>query len=198
MQAARGTSLSPGGSGDNHPSTGSRRLRLVFAAVALVAFLVDQGVKEWALRALAERDIAVFGDWFGFTLVFNPGAAFGTGTGFTWVFSCLAIVAMAAVLWFSRRLGSAVWAVGFGLLLGGVAGNFADRLFRPPGPMRGHVVDMFQLPNWPVFNVADICINVAAAIIVMQTFRGINLDGSREVAQKTGSDAEHTSGEGQQ
>lgn len=180
MSAARETSLSPQGSGDDSPSPRHRRLRLLFAGVALVAFVVDQASKEWALRALADRDIPLLGDWFGLTLVFNPGAAFGTGTKYTWVFSTLALVAMSVVLWLSRRLGSRLWAVGFGLLLGGVAGNFADRLFRAPGPMRGHVVDFFQLPSWPIFNVADICINAAAVVIVLQTFRGINLDGSRE------------------
>ena len=36
-----------------------------------------------------------------------------------------------------------------------------------------------MLPHWPVFNVADICINVAAAIIVLQAFRGVGVDGRR-------------------
>ena len=34
-----------------------------------------------------------------------------------------------------------------------------------------------MLPNWPIFNVADMCINVAAALILVQAFRGIRLDG---------------------
>ena len=28
--------------------------------------------------------------------------------------------------------------------------------------MRGHVIDWLMLPNWPVFNVADMCIIGAA------------------------------------
>ena len=48
-----------------------------------------------------------------------------------------------------------------------------------PGRSRGHVVDFLMLPHWPVFNVADICINVAAALILVQAFRGIRLDGTR-------------------
>jgi signal peptidase II len=35
-----------------------------------------------------------------------------------------------------------------------------------------------MVPNFPVFNVADICINAAAALIVLQTFRGIAIDGT--------------------
>ena len=83
------------------------------------------------------------------------------------------------VLWVSRRLGSALWAVALGLLLAGVAGNLTDRLFREPGPMRGHVVDFLRFPHWPIFNVADVCINVAAVLIVVQALRGIGVDGRR-------------------
>jgi signal peptidase II len=50
--------------------------------------------------------------------------------------------------------------------------------------LRGHVVDFLMLPHWPIFNVADMCINVAAALILLQAFRGIRLDGSR-VARRT-------------
>jgi signal peptidase II len=95
------------------------------------------------------------------------------------VFTCLAIVAVAVVLWLSRRLGSPLWALGLGMLLGGVAGNLTDRLVRDPGFMHGHVVDFLMLPNWPVFNVADICINVAAGVIILQSFRGVTLSGAR-------------------
>jgi signal peptidase II len=41
------------------------------------------------------------------------------------------------------------------------------------------VIDFLMLPNWPVFNVADICINVAAGLILIQAFRGIRIDGTR-------------------
>jgi len=41
------------------------------------------------------------------------------------------------------------------------------------------VVDFLQLPRWPVFNVADVCINIAAAVIILQAFRGISLRGER-------------------
>jgi signal peptidase II len=69
--------------------------------------------------------------------------------------------------------------VAFGLLLAGIAGNLTDRLLRDPGPLRGHVVDLFAIPHWPIFNVADICIDVAAALILLQAFRGVRIDGSR-------------------
>lgn len=168
MQAARGTSLS----------------RRVVAAVGLVAYLVDVLVKILSVQHLADRDIHVLGDVFVLHLTRNPGAAFSTGTAYTPVLACVAVIALGVVLFVSRRVGDRVWAVALGLLLGGIAGNLTDRLVRPPGPMRGHVVDMFMVPHWPVFNVADMCINVAAGLIILQTFRGIGLDGTRHSGEK--------------
>jgi signal peptidase II len=40
-------------------------------------------------------------------------------------------------------------------------------------------VDFLRLPNWPIFNVADICINIAAGVIILQAVRGISVNGSR-------------------
>lgn len=190
MQAARGASLNSSDQAVHGPDRRRVDARLVFAAVALVAYGLDLGSKQWALAALADGDIAVLGDWFTFHLTFNPGAAFSTGTSFTIVFTALAMVAVVVVLWLSRRIGSGVWALALGLLLGGVGGNLTDRLVRQPEPFHGHVVDFLMLPNWPVFNIADICINIAAGLIILQTFRGVALDGSRESESGAESDSE--------
>jgi len=174
MQDTEGTSLS------RRDGAGAR-YRLIFLAVALVAYLLDLGTKLWALERLQGRpDIAVLGDWLKLHFTSNPGAAFSAGTEFTPVITCVAIVASLVLLWFARRLGSIGWAVALGFLFAGITGNLTDRLARDPKPFHGEVIDMIQLPNWPVFNVADICINIAAALIVVQAFRGIHLDGARE------------------
>ena len=183
MQAARGASLNPSdqaGQADQAPTRRRVDARLVFVGMALLAYALDLGSKEWALSSLADGDKPLLGDWFTLHLTFNPGAAFSTGTDFTIVFTGLAMLAVVVVLWLSRRLGSTGWALALGLLLGGVGGNLTDRIVREPEAFHGHVVDFLMLPHWPVFNVADICINVAAGLIILQTFRGIALDGSRD------------------
>ena len=60
-----------------------------------------------------------------------------------------------------------------------MAGNLTDRMFREPGPFRGHVIDFLMLPNWPIFNVADVCITTAAVLVVLQSLRGIGPEGRR-------------------
>jgi signal peptidase II len=152
--------------------------------VAIAGLTLDQVTKVLAVEHLASRDVPLIGSWFTLHLTKNPGAAFSTGTEYTFVLSLLAITAVTVVLYLSRRIGSRTWAVALGLLLAGVGGNLVDRLFRDPAPFRGHVIDFLMVPNWPVFNIADICINVAAGLILLQAFRGVRIDGTRESARE--------------
>jgi signal peptidase II len=175
LQAARGASLTAAA-----PTAVASSKTLVAYGIAVAALVVDTVTKAVAVHQLQDRGpVHVVGDLLRFDLARNAGAAFSTGTGQTPVITVVALVAAAVVVWVVRRVRSAGWAWGLGLLLAGILGNLADRLFRSPGPFHGHVVDFIELPHWPVFNVADICINVAALLIVIQAVRGMHLDGTR-------------------
>ncbi len=175
MQAARGASLtSDTGAHSNRSRTG------LLLGVAVGAWLVDLVTKTLALHKLDPSDpVDAVGSLLRLHLTGNPGAAFSTGTGATPLISLFAIAAFGVVLWLSFRVRDTVWAWAFGLLLAGIAGNLTDRLFREPGPLRGHVIDFLELPHWPIFNVADICINIAAVLIIIQSLRGIPLGGAK-------------------
>jgi signal peptidase II len=156
----------------------------VFATIAVVGYVVDLVTKVLAVAELTDQPPKpVIGDFLTLYLARNPGAAFSTGTSYTLVLTCLAVVAAVVVLWVARRLGSTGWAIGLGFLLAGILGNLTDRIFRSPGVLRGHVVDFLRLPNWPIFNVADICINIAAAVIILQALRGMPVSGVRPAAR---------------
>ncbi|MCW2849886.1 MAG: peptidase signal peptidase [Marmoricola sp.] len=173
LQAARGASLSTAA------TPGRPAVRLA-AAVALTALLVDVASKHLAVEKLTGRaPVDVVGDVLQLQLLRNPGAAFSAGESLTPLITVVAIVAALVVAWFAARVRHRGWAVALGLLFAGVVGNLIDRMFRAPGPFRGHVVDFLALPNWPVFNVADICIDVAGALFVYLLVRGVHLDGSR-------------------
>jgi signal peptidase II len=189
MQAARGTPLTASEPSDPQ-GRGGVRPKTVFVAVALGAYAVDVTTKVLAVRHLTPgEDVPVLGDLLQLSLTRNGGAAFSTGTEFTYALSALALAAIVVVIHLSRRLGSTGWAVALGLLLAGVGGNFTDRVFRAPGVMQGRVVDFLRLPHWPIFNVADICIDVAAALILVQAVRGIGIDGRRHGASGAEEDA---------
>jgi signal peptidase II len=197
MQTARGASLNPGD--DTTPDLTRRpsgRHLWLFATIASVAYALDVVTKVLAVEHLTgEPRVPVVGDLLSLYLTYNSGAAFSFLTGHTEVLAVVAIVATVVVLWLARRLRSTGWAIALGFLLGGVAGNLTDRLVREPGFMRGHVVDFLMLPNFPVFNVADICINIAAATIVLQAVRGIGIDGTRHEEPADEEPADERSGD---
>ncbi len=148
--------------------------RVILLGVAVVGLVLDQIAKQAAIAALVPGEPVPFvGRLLQFYLIRNSGAAFSLGEGVTWVFALLAAVVLVALLVIAlprtRHWG---WAVAFGLLAAGVAGNLTDRLLRPPAPLRGHVVDFLMLPYWPIFNVADMMIVAAAIVIVSLSFFG--------------------------
>lgn len=160
--------------------TRPRRVR-TFALAAVVVYALDVVTKVLAVEFLADRPaVDVVPGVLQLTLVRNPGAAFSLGTELTVVLTGIAVVVVVVVLGMAARLRDRGWAIALGLLLGGALGNLTDRLLRQPGPLRGHVVDFLQLPNWPVFNVADSAITVAAVLVAWRSVRGIGLDGRRD------------------
>jgi signal peptidase II len=183
MQAARGASLTssdPDSPPTKHRREASRRSLWLFFAVGFVVYLLDQGTKALAVAHLEDRPpVRVVGGLLQLELVRNPGAAFSTGTSYTIVLSLVALTATVVVLVLARRLRNRFWAFGLGCLLGGVLGNLTDRVFREPSVLRGHVVDFIALPHWPVFNIADMSINIAAAVIIIQALRGVPYSGGR-------------------
>lgn len=180
MQAARGASLSDADESEVVPTTTHRTgLRLTFGVVAIVCLVLDQVTKALAVAHLVPGEPKhVVGSLLRLELTRNPGAAFSTGTSHTEWFAVLAIVATLVAVWFGLKAGTRVWAVALGVLVAGIAGNLIDRIVRAPGSFRGHVVDFLELPHWPIFNVADVCITIAAVLILVQAARGVRLSGA--------------------
>ncbi|WP_454932322.1 signal peptidase II [Actinomyces oricola] len=153
---------------------------IVLVSVALAVVVLDQATKAWASSVLSEgQRIDLIGSWLGLVLVHNPGAAFSFATGQTWVFTLVAVVVSVIVIRTLGRMRSYRWAVTLGLVLGGAVGNLIDRLVRAPGVFRGHVVDFIDYGGLFVGNVADIAIVGAAGAIIVLTFMGLEIDGTR-------------------
>jgi signal peptidase II len=132
------------------------RLVGLFAVVGVLVLGLDQLTKALALQHLTPGDpVNVIGELLKFNLIRNPGAAFSLGSDFTPVISTIQIAVALGVIWLSRRLGSVGWAVAFGLLFGGAVGN-----------------------------ITDMAVTSAAILLVIQTLRGIKLDGTKDVSAK--------------
>ena len=126
----------------------------------------------------------------------NTGAAFSIFQGNNFFFVALAVVALVVVLfWLIRdqfnpnkeqRMG-VVTKIALSLFVAGIGGNLLDRV------LKGSVVDFldfyFKHYSWPYFNVADSCICVAAALLVLMSFRRTkptSLTGFRDPTNELG------------
>ena len=147
-----------------------RRLYLV----AALTWGLDIASKIWAVNNLSARNpVKILGSFFQLTLVRNSGAAFSFATGATIIFTGLSIAAVIAIIYYSSKVTSLGWCTTLGLLLGGVLGNLTDRLLRSPGFLKGEVIDWLELTHWPVFNLADSAIVVAAFLAIVLSIRNV-------------------------
>ncbi|PIE99345.1 MAG: signal peptidase [Propionibacterium sp.] len=184
----------------------------IWVAIWVFGYLADLVTKFAAVSYLDPNDPPVLlGGLVRLQLMRNPGAAFSMGTQFTILLSVFAVVVFFAILlYFVPRITTKFQAVVAGMFLAGITGNLTDRIFRSPGPMRGHVVDMIQVPYFAIFNVADMFITVAAVLLFIVSLRSDSsndaksdgaeslVSGDSQVAnhksQVGGDDAQHTDG----
>lgn len=149
----------------------------VFLGATATAILLDQVTKQWIVHSLTYADrIPVVPGFFYITYVRNPGAAFSLFASSPEPFRRIffvsaAVVAIALIFSFLRSLapGDRLSALALGLILGGAVGNLVDRL------RLGEVVDFlhFRLMagySWPDFNVADSCIVIGVALLILELF----------------------------
>ena len=153
---------------------------LILFAIAVVVLALDIVSKAIVVATLSDRPpIRLLGGLLTLRESRNSGAAFSIGTSMTIVFTAIALGVVIYILRTARNLRSVGWAITVGLLLGGATGNLLDRIFRAPGLFQGHVIDWIELPDWPVFNLADSAIVCAGVLVVLLALLGIRMDGTR-------------------
>lgn len=143
--------------------------RWVFWVLFLGLLVIDQLVKLWARHAAGDIPghtfLPLWPNVFELTLTFNEGVAFGMFQGKAIFLTPIAIlIAAGAAIYSWKHPKETLWVhAGMALVASGALGNLYDRL------IHGRVTDMFHLRaiNFPVFNVADICITVGAATLIL-------------------------------
>lgn len=137
--------------------------------LTILILTLDQGTKVWAARSLSVRPFVLIPGVLELTYLENRGAVWGLMQGWRVVFLVATFLFLGAILWFyvkKRKAMPALTRIILALLFSGAVGNLIDRVFL------GYVRDMiyFRLINFPVFNVADSAITIAAALLVIETF----------------------------
>ena len=143
----------------------------LFWPVLILIAAVDFGTKSLAAARLIPQGLPHemgAGEWVRFTLVRNPGAAFGLhlGSQSRWIFMALTIVALVILgfLYTSTRRGDSVRSFALALVCGGAVGNLIDRI-----TSRSGVVDFIDIgfgdSRWPTFNIADMAVSIGAVLL---------------------------------
>lgn len=163
----------------------------LFSVLTVLLFALDQLVKLWARTAANGAEGKTLAPlWpgvFELKLVYNEGVAFGMLQGAGILLTPVAIGIAAVATWYSWKhpQEKPISHVTAALLAAGATGNLVDRL------AHGRVTDLFWIRaiNFPVFNVADICITVAGAFLILSAlsdlFKPRATDLADEVAAPT-------------
>lgn len=142
----------------------------LFWSVLGVVVIADVITKAIAVYSLVPQRIPheLFGDTVRFTLVYNPGAAFGLHLGAysRWIFMVLTIGALFILgrLYRSTKDGDLLRTLAISLVCAGAIGNLIDRIRSAQG-----VVDFIDVgigdARWPTFNVADMAVSIGAFLL---------------------------------
>lgn len=112
------------------------------------------------------QSIPLINDVLHITYVQNQGAAFGLFQKKWYLFITVAAISISVIIYYSKYLApNNLWVqLALALLLAGALGNLIDRLkFK-------FVIDFIDLRFWPVFNIADIVIDVGVGMLIVEMF----------------------------
>jgi signal peptidase II len=160
------------------PHTKNGKLQTLRLTVGCLCYFSDLASKHWARTTLTPGQSTPFIPGFlKLSLVTNTGAAFSLGSGHAILMTVIAAaVTIALIVWVLKEEKKAIASrglinIGAGFLVGGALGNLSDRF------LRGKVTDFleFDFIQFPVFNVADICIDVGVGLLVIAAWRNKSL-----------------------
>lgn len=127
--------------------------------LAIGVTLLDQAIK-FLIRCdfLLYESLPVIPGFFDLRYIQNTGAAWGIFSGGHYWLAALSVVVLTLLVLFRHLFfsGGRIDRIAFGLMMGGIAGNFIDRV------RLNYVVDFLDfhwgLHHFPAFNVADAAI----------------------------------------
>ena len=142
--------------------------KLYFLSLSIFIILIDQFTKNLMFN---NYKIFINKDFLLFRLDFvkNYGAAFNIFSGSRILLSFISIVFSILLIYLilSKNTLKSLDLYSYSFILGGTIGNGMDRI------LKGFVIDFINLNiiNFPVFNIADISINVGFIVLLIRTIK---------------------------
>ena len=165
-------STTPTASATKPAPTEAHPVPALTGAIAVLVIALDQLTKRWALSGLTGREPRHVVWTLQWNLTRNSGMAFSKAQGIGPVIGIGAMLVVLWLAWSSRNMTGRVTAVAAGLIAGGAIGNLCDRLFRGGHFLRGSVIDFIDFQWFPIFNVADMAIDIGGVLFVLWTAFG--------------------------
>ena len=134
--------------------------------LSMIFFALDQLSKFWVINSLKPvGSINIISGLLSFTYVENTGAAFGIFQGQRGLLIAIVLLIVCAALWalYTNKFSNPLERLSISMIISGGLGNLLDRV------RYGFVVDFIdinQLFEYPMFNVAD-CFVVVGAILMV-------------------------------
>ena len=132
----------------------------ILAPASIVALLLSL-LAGYAAENFLVQPIWLIDRQVGLLLSHNPGIAFGIHLPSP-PQEIIILLALAAVTVVAMRSTDRLPLAAFGLIIGGAVANLIDRF------MDGVVTDFIRVGTFPVFNLADSCITVGAALLIAE------------------------------
>lgn len=130
----------------------------------ILGVILDQLTKHIANQSLSFfLPRVIIKDVFSLHLVHNYGAAYGILQNQRFFLLSVSALVIFICFVYSRYIVTTKWSkYGLSFLLIGAIGNFIDRLFL------GYVIDFIDIKIFPVFNIADVCIDIGIVCFVVE------------------------------
>ena len=141
--------------------------------ITFIIFLIDQVIKNIILKTVEIGEvISLIPNFFFFTNVKNTGGAWSILNNYTFVLTLVSFICIIGLNYYLTKKDNftKLEEIYLGLILGGMIGNFIDRV------LYSGVIDFigvkFGSYQFPIFNIADITIVVGVGLILLEIIRG--------------------------
>ncbi|MDD5865925.1 MAG: signal peptidase II [bacterium] len=146
--------------------------------LSFIILLIDQLSKIILDKVLIlGKSIKIFDKFLYITKVYNDGISFSMLTGKRYLIIIISIIILVFLYFYLKKFKeNKKNIIAFSLLIGGLLGNLIDRI------IHGYVIDFIDFYifnyNYPIFNIADVCICIGVFILLYSIYLGEDNENS--------------------